>query len=94
MALAAGDVRDAPTEVRGDGVLGEELGRADQQPLALEGTGEVLLRQRRALVGQPGLLADEGELAREALAAQCIDGLDGSLTGADDHDLLVHRREE
>ena len=57
--LAARDGVDAPAEVRGHVVLGEELRRTDQQTLALEAPGEVLLRQRRALVGKPGLLADE-----------------------------------
>ena len=37
--------------------------------------GQVLLRQRRALVGQPGLLADQREPPGEALAAQGVDGL-------------------
>ncbi len=86
--------RDAAAEVRLHLVLGEELRRTDEQPLALERAGQVLLRQRRALVRQPGLFADQRQLSREAPAAQRVDGLHGSLAGPGDHDLLVHWRKD
>ena len=57
------DVGDAPAEVRVHLMLGEELRRAQQQALALERSGEVLLGQRRALIRQPRLLADQRQLA-------------------------------
>jgi hypothetical protein len=63
------DVGDAPAEVRGDLVLGVELRRPDEQPLALHSASQILLGQRRPLVGQPRFIPHQGELPREALAA-------------------------
>jgi len=67
--LAPQDLADAPAQQRLYLVLGEELRRADHQPLALERAGQVLLRQWRPLVRQPRLIAHERQLSREAFAA-------------------------
>ena len=55
--LAPPDLVHAPAQLRLHLVLGEELRRADDQALALERAGQVLLRQRRPLVRQPRLIA-------------------------------------
>jgi hypothetical protein len=43
VALVARDAVHAPAQVGGHVVVGEEGRRADQEPLALEASGEVLL---------------------------------------------------
>ena len=90
VALARGDVGDAPAPVGLHAVVGEELRRADREPLALERAGQVLLRQRRALVGHPRLIADQGQLPRVAASPQGVGGLHRRLAAPDDHDLLIH----
>ncbi len=91
--LAPQDLLNAPAGLHLDPVLGEELRRAQQQPLALEGARQVLLRERRALVGKPRLIANDGEAPGAALAAQRVGGLHGRLSAPGDHDLPEHGRE-
>src|SRR5438270_603966 len=67
--LAPQDLAHPPPELRVHLVRGEELRRTDDQPLALERAGQVLLRQRRPLVRQPRLIAHHAELPRKAPAA-------------------------
>src|SRR2546430_1728526 len=64
--LAPQDLAYPPPELRVHLVRGEELRRTDDQPLALERAGQVLLRQRRPLVRQPRLIAHHAELPRKA----------------------------
>ncbi len=92
--LARRDLAHAPPELSVHLAFGEELRRSDEQPLALERAGQVFLRQRRALVRQPRLIAHHRQLSRKALAAQGIDGLHGGLPAPRDHDLLEHLRAE
>ena len=49
---------------------------------------QVVLRQRRTLVGQVGLVGDEIEPARIALITQRLDGLGGGQATTDDDDAL------
>ena len=67
-----------------------EVRRPQQQPLTLQRAGQVFLGERRALIRQPGLIADQDDLPGEALAPQRIDGLDGRLAAAHDDDPFVH----
>ena len=76
--LARRKLLDAAAQAGLDGVGLIEVLRPQQQALALQCTGQVLLGEGRALVGKPGLVADQRELAREALATQRINGLDGA----------------
>src|SRR5262249_56843667 len=81
-----GDLGDPPPEVRGDAMVGEELLWADEEPLALDAAGEVLLRERRALIGEPPLLAHHPEAAAVAPAAQrggCLDRRPAAPGGAE-----------
>ena len=87
---AAVDGRHAHAEPRLDAVLLVEVRAAQPQPLALELAGEVFLRQRRAVVGQVGLVAHQHDRARVALAAQRVDGLHRRVARADDDDPLCH----
>jgi len=78
--------------MRRDRVLGKEGRRPDEEPLTLEAAAEVFLRERRALVRRPGLIAHQRELSGETSAPQRVDRLHGGLAASRDHDPLVHRR--
>src|SRR5262249_26856217 len=49
-----------------------------------------LLGQRRTLIGQVRLVADQHQPARETLAAQSIDGLGSRLSAAEDRYGRIH----
>ena len=90
LARAAVDLEYAAPEPHVDAVIGIELRRPDQQALSLQGTGEVFLGERRALIGRLGLLADEADGAIEAAPSKRVHSLCGSLPGAHDHDVPRH----
>jgi len=69
-----------------------ELPGAQVQPLEFGLAGEELLRQRRALVGQVGLLAGQDDVVAVAAVAQRYDGLGGRLAGSGDDNGIVHGR--
>ena len=66
----------------GDGVLGEEAGLAQEQALGVGLAGEISLGQGRSLVGQGGLVADQGDRVPEATLAQGGGQLEARLAGA------------
>ena len=74
-----------PRPVR-DRVLGEEAGRAQEQPLLIGLAGEVGLRQGRPLVGKDGLVAHQGDRIPEPTLAQGGGELEARLAGARDDD--------
>src|SRR5262249_22017400 len=57
-----------------------QLGMLSREPAGEHGLGE-----RWAVIGQIGLIPDEGERAGEALGAQRLRGAEPSERGADDH---------
>src|SRR6185436_8799860 len=79
------DRRDAYPGHEIDPVIAEELRRPQLDlvhPLLVENES---LRQRRTLVGQMGLVADQGDWILIARRAQRGGGLEARLPGADDH---------
>ncbi len=82
MARVPSFKRDAFAVVEGMGL--------ERQALHVQRAGEISLGERRALIGRVGLLADDGERARKALAAQRGRGLQGGLARADDQDPCRH----
>src|SRR6185437_6293202 len=88
--LATGDLLHALPQPGLDGMRVVEVRRPQQQPVAFQSPCQVFLGERRALIRQPGLIADQDDLAGEAFTPQRIDGLDGSLAAAHDDDPLVH----
>src|ERR1700691_5411268 len=64
---------------------------AKWQAVGRQLSGEVFLGQRRPLIGQFRLVADQHEPAGISLAAQGVDRLSACLAGADDHDGGSHR---
>jgi hypothetical protein len=62
-----------------------ELRTAQQQALAFQLAGEVFLGQRRAVVRQVGLVADQRHRPRVACAPQGVDRLHRRMAGAHDH---------
>ena len=60
----------------------------DVEPFRREFPGEELLRQRRALVRQPGFLADKNHRAVETLLPQRGDDLSRGVTRTGNYDLL------
>jgi hypothetical protein len=69
-----------------------ESRRANQQALAFHGSLQEFLGKRRALIRQPGFLADQRQLALEALPPQRVDGLNSRLAGTHDDDVIEHGR--
>ena len=65
-----------------------EVCRFDVEPLRGQLPGEELFRQRRALVRQPGFLADEHDRAVEAFLLQRGDDLSRGVTRTRNYDLL------
>ena len=63
----------------------------EQQAVAVERSGQILLRQGRALVRQRSLIADERDRASVTALAERLDRLCRSLPGADDgYSLIAH----
>jgi len=86
------DRRHGRARLKLDVVLGVEVGRVHVRLLALGLAAEVLLGQRRALVGPLGLGADQDDPPVEAAVAQLLSRLGAGQAGADDHEcLLTHR---
>src|SRR5581483_735473 len=69
-----------------DAVLAVERGRAHQHEVEPHLAGEIVLRQRRALIGQRILVADEDDLAVEPALAQRGGKLEPAMPGAEDDD--------
>ncbi len=67
--VRAGQLDDAPPSAYLHPVVPIEVGGTNEQPLPLQRAGEILLGQRRPLVGHPGLFAHDDQLPREAFAA-------------------------
>src|SRR5690606_34477938 len=76
--------------VNRDAALRVELRRLQQQALGSELTREVFLRQRRTLIRQKRLAANERDGAVEAELPQRHDGLRSGLTAADDDETRAH----
>jgi hypothetical protein len=75
--------------VQRDALLGEPgLGAVQLQRLV--GALQVGLGQRRALVGQQRLLADQVHAGAQAGGGQAAAQLRGGMAAADDHDRWVH----
>ena len=85
-ALPAIDRRHRVAVDQVDLLLGVKLGRPQPQIIDPGLTGEVGFRQRRALVGQNRLVADQHDAAGKALLAQRRRDLETGLAGADDGD--------
>ena len=66
------------------GVIGRG---AQEEPLKLHLAGQVFLRQRRALIGRAGFLADQRNLPLEPFAAQFRDQRRSGLPGPDNHNM-------
>jgi hypothetical protein len=60
----------------------------DVDLLAPDLPAQVVLGQRRPLVGALGLGADQHQAAVEALGTQCLGGLRSGETRADDHECV------
>lgn len=80
--------RDPGFEANVDAGLIVEVCRFDVEPLRGQFPGEELLRQRGALVRQPGLLADEYDRTVEAFLLQRGDDLSRGVTRTGNYDLL------
>ena len=63
---------------------------AERQAVFGQFAGEVLLRQRRPLIGQVRLVADEYQASGKALAAQGVDRLRAGLTAAENENRRDH----
>ena len=83
------DCGDPQSELHVHQVLFVELGAAQQQPLAVHFTREVLLGQRRPVVGQVRLVADHDDAACVPFAAQRIDCLHCRVARTDNHHRLL-----
>ncbi len=84
------DVRRAATKPQVHAMFGIERRVPDEQAVPLECTREVLLGQRRALVGQVGLITDDGQRPAVAALPERIDELGGRLSGSEDHYAAAH----
>ncbi len=60
----------------------------------LQFAGEIFFRQRRALVGREGFLADQGDVAGKAALAQALRRFAAGLARADDDDAVDIVRHE
>ena len=69
-----------------DPVLGIVFDRLQEQPVGVQLTLEIGLRQRRPLIGRLRLVADDRDGARKTAQPQRIGRLPTSLAGADDDD--------
>ncbi len=87
-APAAVDRRRPSAESQLAVLLLIERHRADPQPVGVELARQVLLRQRRALVGKLRLVTHQHQAPAEAVAPQAVDGLRRGMARADDHDSL------
>ena len=63
-----------------DGVVGVERLGAEQHPVPIRAPGEIVLRERRALVGRLVLLRHQEDLPVEALPAEAVHGLSARLS--------------
>jgi hypothetical protein len=72
-----------------DPMPGPEAGGADQQPFIVPLAGEIVLRQRRPLVGRVRLLGEDRHRALEAEPAQRHRGIGAAMAAADDQDVKV-----
>src|SRR5215813_9666927 len=84
---------DGRAEVKGDVVITPEGLRAQEQRIGCPRLAEKLLRQRRTLIGQIGLLADDGERRRQSSLPQADGELSGRLPGPDHHHRLAIRHD-
>jgi len=82
---------DGPALDQADPEVGVVAGLPQPDAFVLPGAGEYLLGERRAVVGQLRLAADQGERAGVPGAAQGLRRGHGGRAAADDDD-AVHRR--
>jgi hypothetical protein len=80
------DRRDADAGAQVDRVLRVPLGGVDEGRLPRLLAEQVVLGQRRALVGHLGLVAEQHNVAGEALGAQRLRGFGAGQAAAHDHE--------
>ena len=73
-----------------DAMLVIERLMAERQAVVRQFTRQVLLGQRRPLIGQMGLVADEHQTSAKALAAQGVDRLRAGLTATQNENRRDH----
>lgn len=83
------DRRHPPAGQDRDGAVGLERRRAQQDALERIVPGQMILAQRRTLIGQVRLFADQGERAREAALPQRNRSLHAGMTGPDDQNVAL-----
>ena len=85
------DAHRRKTQSQVDAMVGV-VGRVpDEQAIAIQRSGQVLLRQRRTLIGQRGFIADQRDRALVTALVQGLDRLRCSLSSADyRYSLIVH----
>ena len=86
------DADCASAEPELDGMLVVEAAMAKQQPFRRQLTRQEFLRQRRPLIGQHALIADQDQPAFESFAAQSVDGLGACLSTPHDDNRRNHGR--
>jgi nitrogen regulatory protein PII len=79
------------SELQFDAMLIVKGAVAERQAVGSHFPGEVLLGERRPLIGQFRLIADQHQPSGESFAAQGVDRLSARLTGADDDDGGSHQ---
>jgi hypothetical protein len=78
----------SPPEQHGHLALGPEGRGPDQDPLERLLAREIFLRERRALIGQLGLVADDRDRAFELVLPQRDPRLRAGMARADDQDVV------
>jgi hypothetical protein len=78
-------------KVQIDFLFSVERRLAQLQAIDRQSARQVLLGERGALVGQPGLLAEDRDRAAIAATPQCLDELRCGLSGAHDHHIAQIR---
>ena len=90
--LLSKNSRGAGAEAQIDAVLGVVALGSEPGPLQRHLAAEIRFRQRRPLIGQVRLVAEQGKVALEAQLAQAHGDLRARLPGADDDHPLRHAR--
>ena len=88
LPLLAVDPRHAGLGAVADRVVGKEALLPQEEAAGIGLASEVGLRQRRALIGQHRLLADQGEASGKARLPQRGRGLEAGLARTDDDDVV------
>jgi hypothetical protein len=87
-ALRAVDARDREPQAHVDGLLRVVVGVPDEQPVALQRTGQEFLGQRGPLVGQQAFVPDQRDGSAVSAPTQRLDRLASRLASTHDHHLV------